>query len=159
MLWLWTFVKKNSPIKTIIIPIMFSIFGFDLIIRIWTKGRIAMFVPVIKAEFDAVVYLRPAVWVRNPKNKKSPRNNPYLISSNLNFIIFLKKIIENIRVVRKNLIRTKVKGEEYNKPNLISGKLKPQVNETNNKIDSALYCNILLEWILVSFIRRIYVYK
>jgi hypothetical protein len=54
-------VRKYNPRSTKIIPRIFPKFGFDLIINICTNGRRTIFVPVIKADLEAVVYFKPSV--------------------------------------------------------------------------------------------------
>lgn len=132
-------VRKNKPIITIATPIMFPKFGFVLMITNCTKGIKTMFIPVIKADFEAVVYFNPIVCDKNPMKRNTPSIKPCLKPSNLIFFTCLPKKMKKNKIVRRNLEKTSALGETSLSTIFIKGKVRPQKIETENNIASGLY--------------------
>ncbi|RLG50586.1 MAG: hypothetical protein DRN99_09565 [Thermoproteota archaeon] len=102
------------------------------------KGTITTFKPVMKADFDAVVYERPVTWRRKPAKSKAPTLNPGYRRCKL---ALLHRKGARQRDAMVNLTAIIARGLRLASRSFIAGKVVPQIAEVamSSRIPTALF--------------------
>jgi hypothetical protein len=94
--------------------------------------------PVMNADFDAVVYFRPMFCEMNPRNKKRPRILPLMTDARGIGKSVLRKMRRKIRAAVANRVATFMSGVVSTRMNFIATNVLPQISVVARRASSAL---------------------
>lgn len=97
----------------------------------------------MKPDFEAVVYVKPTVWVANPIKRSNPINPPFISASFFIFLILEKANRVNNTVAMQKRRATNSIGEVSFNPPLTTTKVPPQIIVETRRRSSAFVLNFI----------------